>query len=68
MGKTCRYKGEWQAIGFIFPNSKCLGSLYDFSFPVDEVEKRTGMDFFSSLPDDIEKAVEENVVIKDWNY
>lgn len=48
-----------KAIGFVYPHKNKKGArLREFAMSVDEVEKRTGIDFFSSLPDDIEKKVE----------
>ena len=61
------HDGKWYAIGFLFPNANCEGFLYDYSFPVDIIEDRTGLDFFSALPDDIEEQVERDYKIKDWN-
>ena len=46
------------ALGFIFPNEKCTGTLDDYQVTVDEVESRTGLDFFSLLEDSIENEVE----------
>ena len=46
------------AFGFIFPNEKCEGSLDDYQVTVDEVESRTGLDFFSLLEDSLEHEVE----------
>lgn len=60
-------EGDWYAIGFLFPNTSCDGFLYDYSFPVDVIEDRTGFDFFSALPDNIEEHVEKDYKIKDWN-
>lgn len=61
-----RRNGKWQAIGFMFPNTACKGSMFDFSCSVDDVEKTTGHDFFHTLPNDIEKSIESSYVIKDW--
>ena len=33
---------------------------------VDEVERITGIDFFASLPDDVERAVESSADLDDW--
>lgn len=55
-----------QAIGFIFPNMKCPGNMMDYSLTVDEVEQITGLDFFSSLPDELEEAVEQKSNPKFW--
>ena len=58
--------GRWQAIGFIFPNNICKGSMFDYSCSVDEVEKTTGHNFFYNLPDDIENVIESHFIIKEW--
>lgn len=59
-------KGKWQAIGFMFPNSACQGSMFDYVCTVDEVEKKTGHDFFYNLSDDIENSIEASIKAKDW--
>ena len=59
-------KGKWQAIGFVFPNENCKGSMFDYALTVDEVEKLTGHDFFNGLPDEIENAIESSWKMKDW--
>lgn len=46
------------ALGFIFPNEKCTGTLEDYAVTVDEVEARTKLDFFSLLEDKVENEVE----------
>jgi endonuclease G len=33
---------------------------------VDELEAKTGIDFFCNLPDDIENRVEKSVSVKAW--
>ena len=33
---------------------------------VDEVERLTGIDFFPSLPDDVERRVEATADLADW--
>lgn len=48
------------ALGFIFPNEKCTGTLNDYAVTVDEVEARTKLDFFSLLEDKVENEVEAN--------
>jgi endonuclease G len=38
---------------------------------IDELERRTGIDFFCNLPDDIEKQVESTsrtIILEDWNF
>ena len=46
------------AMAYIFPNEKCEGSLDNYQVTVDEVESRTGLDFFSLLEDKVENEVE----------
>ena len=46
------------AMAYIFPNEKCEGSLDDYAVTVDEVEKRTKLDFFALLEDKVENEVE----------
>ena len=59
-------KGKWQAIGFMFPNVACKGSMFDFVCSVDEIETITGHNFFHSLPDDLEDSIESKFMIKNW--
>lgn len=55
------------AIGFICRNQSQKGKKKtDFVNSVDEVERITGYDFFSKLPDDIENKVEAHANISDW--
>lgn len=56
-----------RAIGFVYPNMKCPGNMQNYSCTVDEVERITGLDFFSSLPDDMEERIESSASFKDWN-
>lgn len=65
-----QFRGRWYAIGFIFPNESITGegSFFSYATTVDEVEKRTGMDFFPFLADGIEAAVESSSDRSDWNY
>ena len=52
------------ALGFIFPNEKCTGTLDDYAVTVDEVEARTRLDFFSMLEDKVENEAEANCELK----
>ncbi len=47
-----------QALGFLFPNRSGHQPLRKYLVSVDSVEKRTGMDFFSALPDEVEEKLE----------
>lgn len=41
-------------------------NLADYVISIDELEKRTGIDFFCNLPDDIEEKVEKSVALNVW--
>ncbi len=61
------YSSPMRAIGFVYPNMRCDGNMQAYAVSVDEVEKMTGFDFFTALPDDIEDDIESIVPFKDWN-
>ena len=39
----------------------------DYAISIDELERRTGIDFFCNLPDDIEDDVEYKLDLEFWN-
>lgn len=53
-------------IGFIMPNERLDYPLESYAVSIDEVEKRTGLDFFNRLPDQLETAVESTVDKSKW--
>lgn len=55
-----------KAIAFICPNRACGGMLKNYAVSVDEVEKRTGMNFFNALPNDLENRVEATCNLNQW--
>ncbi|MCM1491571.1 MAG: DNA/RNA non-specific endonuclease [Muribaculum sp.] len=57
-----------RSIGFVYPNMKCSGNMENYATTVDEIEKITGYDFFSTLPDNIESQVESVASFKEWNH
>lgn len=52
------YPKSPKAYGFIFSNVAGSHPLTYYQLTVDEVEERTGMDFFSALPDEVENKIE----------
>lgn len=60
--------GNYTAIGFILPNRKGQGSLQDYVVSIDDVERRTGIDFYHQLSDEIENAIEANYDLNHWNW
>ena len=59
-------KKKQKMIAFIMPNQKINNHISDYMVTVDEVEKRTGIDFFSGLEDQLEQRLEAEKV--EWNY
>jgi endonuclease G len=43
-------------------------NLKTFAITIDELERRTGIDFFCNLPDEIENAVEATVDFEFWKW
>lgn len=64
----CIDSEEPKAIGFIYDNSDPIDGdkLDSHVLSVDEIEKITGYDFFSALPDEVENFIEANYSLKDW--
>ena len=56
-----------RAIAFVFQNGANPGNIQDYAMSIDDLEKLTGFDFFSALPDEIEDAVEASFNFSDWN-
>lgn len=55
-----------KAIAFIMKNEGSTKPFSFFAVSVDELEKRTNIDFFYQLPDDVEKIVEAKSDFKIW--
>ena len=59
-------EGTPKSIGFIYKNQSGNRSLSSYTNSIDEVERITGYDFFSNLPDDIETEVESSYDLDLW--
>ena len=57
----------YESIGFIMENKAGHKPLSTYALSVDEVESRTGLDFFHALPDDIESKIESTYDSSLWN-
>ncbi|RZM14500.1 MAG: DNA/RNA non-specific endonuclease, partial [Pedobacter sp.] len=55
-----------KGIGFIMPNEAITKPLHNFAVSIDEVEKQTGLNFFSKLPEDVQKATESQLEPITW--
>lgn len=56
-----------RAIGFVYDNHEGGGGVKRHACTVDEVERITGHDFFSALPDNVERQVESLANFDQWN-
>jgi endonuclease G, mitochondrial len=64
-----KYKNnEVGAIGFLLRNEASPATLKSFAVPVDSIEKRTGLDLFPKLPDDLEQEIESDPAINKWPW
>ena len=55
-----------RAIAIIYPNGHSGGHLHQYAVSVDEVERRTGLDFFPFLPDKEQQCLEAPVNLDAW--
>jgi endonuclease G, mitochondrial len=60
--------GNYKMIGFLVPAEDSNAPLYSFVVPVDEIEKRTGIDFFPKLEDKTEAKLESTSDYKNWSF
>lgn len=61
------YAEQPRGIGFIMPNDRVEGGMQAAAVSIDEVERVTGHDFFSELPDSIENIVEAQCDFHYWS-
>lgn len=59
-------KPDIKAIGFLMKNEKSGASLQSFVVTIDSIESLTGLDFFPSMPDDMENALEGSKMTNSW--
>ena len=57
---------RYQSIAFIMGNDNERYWLYDCALTIDELEERTGIDFYPALPDDIEDDTESRYDFSVW--
>lgn len=61
-------KSNSKTIAFLFPHQESKKSLQNFVTSIDKIEKLTNIDFFSSLPDDIENQLESTTSTFNWKF
>jgi endonuclease G len=63
-----RSGGTMRMLAFLMEHKESKEPLYTFVTSVDEVEKRTGIDFFPELEDDQEEKLEASSSYKGWSF
>ena len=61
-------RSEYKAIAFLVPHMDSDKPLYDFVISIDELEEKTGLNFFPKLDDSIENILEKNSDYKSWSF
>lgn len=61
------YLHEPRAIAFVYPNMSVPGNIEQYVMTIDDLEKITGYDFFSALPNNVETEVESKTSFTKWN-
>lgn len=61
-------KEKYSIIAFLVPAKDSQKPLYQFVTSVDDIEQKTGIDFFSKLEDNLENQLEKNVSYKEWSF
>lgn len=61
-------KDNFNVVGFIMKNEESSGSLKDFLVPIDVIEKRTGIDFFETLPKKTQSKIESKIKTSSWKF
>ena len=65
--KYAKTNGGYYAIAFWMEHKANWDDVSSqYAITIDELEERTGIDFFCNLPDDIENAVENHFYLSDW--
>lgn len=59
---------EIKGIGFILENTSSTQKLQNYAVSIDSVEKFTGIDFFTSLPDEQEEFIEKTLCLPCWSW
>ena len=58
--------GQQRAIAFIYANKPCPGSWRNYATTIDEVERRTGIDFLTALPAATQNSLERMCNPAEW--
>jgi len=61
-------KSNSKAIAFLFPHQESKKSLQNFVTSIDKIEELTHIDFFPSLPDELENKLESSTKTSSWKF
>jgi endonuclease G len=64
----CKTGKKHRMIAFVLPAENSKKALYEFVVSVDDLELKTGIDFFPKLEDKIETVLEKNRDYKYWSF
>ncbi|MBC8266212.1 MAG: DNA/RNA non-specific endonuclease [Flavobacteriales bacterium] len=59
-------KTDFSSSSFLLENSNTSGLLSDFVVSVDSIERISGLDFFTFLPDSLENRIEKSADLSAW--
>ena len=71
MALLCKNSQGYKAMAFWIEHKAGYddgNALKQYVISIDELEGKTGIDFFCNLPDDIEDSVEQNVYLNSWGF
>lgn len=66
MAVVCERSGNYKGIAFWANHDNPSATIKSCIITIDELEEKTGIDFFCNLPDAIENEVEARTVLSDW--
>ena len=62
----CYSESNIKGIGFLLENKRGSGSLEEYAVSIDMIESTTGINFFPSLPDEVENKIEKTFYLEAW--
>ncbi len=61
-------ESKTKVIAFLLPHKESKKSLQNFVTSIDKIEQLTHLDFFPSLPDEIENKIESSTSFSNWKF
>ncbi len=60
--------GAVKMLGFLFKNKASNSSIKSHLVTIDELERKTGIDFFKNLPNELQKELESKINTDGWKF